>query len=497
MIKHGLYPKALLALFTLLLSSCGGKNSGSLPSSFSENEVTLSSSSEISIPEQSEESLSSSIEEESSFEELTTLLSSEQSSSSESEETSSYAEESSEESSYTAPISSETIYDHPDVSNTPWASLDFNKYGIGFRNALASLIEATGSKTVGYSELNDVLSSSDASPSKASHIVPFYHPDTDSAGRGDWNKEHVWPNSRGAGKSKGDPGADPQMIRPTLTSDNSSRGNNFYGISMLKTWDPASFGYSAARGEAARIIFYTATRYALSHGLSLSNNPNDSTGMNTMGVLKYMVQWNHQYPVTDMEKRRNDYLDKNGFARNPFIDFPELADYIWSEEGLRNRPLNGEQPSVPDDAYTLIDDISDVHDGDKLVIVAEAADEQGRFASVSPVLYNSYYLTADLGRIEENYYYPSSVVHEWTVSLSEGCFVFTCEGLTLGVSINGTYKNLVAQRGLTTNHLWQPGTMGENGKLSLKNVGTDSYMEFYRGDFSAYRADNGVYLFRK
>ena len=52
-----------------------------------------------------------------------------------------------------------------------------------------------------------------------------------------------------------------------------------------------------------------------------------------MGQLKYLIRWNREYPVTEMEKLRNDRLDKMGFARNPFIDHPEYADYIWTEKG--------------------------------------------------------------------------------------------------------------------------------------------------------------------
>ena len=54
-----------------------------------------------------------------------------------------------------------------------------------------------------------------------------------------------------------------------------------------------------------------------------------------MGTLRYLIQWNNQYPVTEQEKRRNECLDKEGFSRNPFIDDRELANYIWDEEGLR------------------------------------------------------------------------------------------------------------------------------------------------------------------
>lgn len=227
-----------------------------------------------------------------------------------------------------------------EAASDPWADLDFYSYGAEFRDQLARLIEDTGDRTVSYSGSTDILRESDESPDHPGCITPFYHPDTDYLTDNypnNWNKEHVWPNSRGAGKSG--PGSDPHMLRPTVKEENGDRGNDFYGIGS-RQFDPASVvGYEPARGEAARIIFYVATRYH--NKLSLSNNPDDSTSKNTMGTLRYLVQWNNQYPVTDAEIRRNEYLDSAGFGRNPFIDNPDFANYIYTEEGLRTSVYEG------------------------------------------------------------------------------------------------------------------------------------------------------------
>ena len=245
-----------------------------------------------------------------------------------------------------------------DAASDPWASLDYSSYGVSFRNSLAKLIKQTGNKTISYSSNNDVLKKSDASPIKSGAVVPFYHRDTDYTTS--WNKEHTWPNSRGAGKSG--PGSDPHMLRPTLSSENSSRGNSFYGTGS-REWDPASLGFEGARGEAARIIFYVATKYYDTHStsgsskatqdLNLSNNPNDSTSKGSMGTLKYLVQWNNEYPVTQSEIRRNNYLDSAGFGRNPFIDNPDLANYIYDVNGLRTTPYAGGNTD-PDSVYLTL-----------------------------------------------------------------------------------------------------------------------------------------------
>ena len=70
-----------------------------------------------------------------------------------------------------------------------------------------------------------------------------------------WNREHVWPNSRGAGTSGA--GANPFVIMPTSVSINSSRGNNFFGTSGSNTWDPGQYD-KQFRGAAARCVLYAA-----------------------------------------------------------------------------------------------------------------------------------------------------------------------------------------------------------------------------------------------
>ena len=517
--------RLLLLLSAFLLSSCGGLNGNdsSGQTAGSENKPAESSlhSSEDQNP--SEESLSSAPESEELSAESEEPSVESQDVSSEGEEVESKSSEASSEealdseelsSNEETPISEESSEEESlssieissgetssegaaiDLSGTPWASLSLNSYGANFRDSLASLINATGSKTVAYKGLNDVLAKSDASPKSPYGVVPFYH--NIDYPSGSWNKEHVWPDSRGAGKSG--PGSDPQMIRPTLTSDNSARGNSFYGVSLSNTWDPASFGYGPARGEAARIIFYTATRYGQSNGLSLSNNPNDATSSKTMGVLKYLVQWNKEYPVTEMERLRNNRLDDMGYARNPFIDFPELADYIWSEQGLRVAPI-GDDPITPVDppanAFNVLKTMDEIKQGGKFLIAAEAADATGAYGSLNSEIYKSFYLTADVGQKQGDIYYPQGAYEEWDVTPNGDVYTISSGNKVLGVEVSGTHYNLVAKQGLSTNNTWKINGIASDGKISLQNVGTNRYIEYFKGDFTSYNTDKGVYFCTK
>ena len=240
--------------------------------------------------------------------------------------------------------SSTTSSSYTPSGDTTW-NINISLRGAEFRNALQTIMAGKRTRTTSYSNCLSLGAKAAAYPNaNSSTFVPFYHDSSKLATQGECNREHTWPNSRGTGTSG--PGADPFIIRPTLTSENSDRGNNFYGTKgkANKEWDPASCGFEAARGESARVILYAATMY-YKEGLSLSNNPNDSTNLKTMGTLSTLLAWNTTYAPTPIEIQINNYLSNNGYGRNPFVDHPEYASYIWNNNGL----IGGEIPPDPSD----------------------------------------------------------------------------------------------------------------------------------------------------
>lgn len=154
-----------------------------------------------------------------------------------------------------------------------------------------------------------------------------------------FNREHVWPNSRGGGDggTAGSPypDADIFMPRPTITEENSNRGNSKYVEGMVDSssgWDPvAAFEktlgvYQGIRGECARIIFYCMT---VNSNLVLDDTATSGTKGVTMGKLSDLLKWNLENPVNDREVRRQSggmYLQGN---RNAFVDDPGYACRIW------------------------------------------------------------------------------------------------------------------------------------------------------------------------
>lgn len=241
--------------------------------------------------------------------------------------------------------SSTTSYSVPPVDYDSRWNIDLSLRGAKFRNALQELMDVKQTNTTSYNNCLSLGAKAAAYPTASSStFVPFYHDATLTTTTGDCNREHTWPDSRGSGKTG--PGADPFIIRPTLKSENSDRSNYFYGIKgkSNKEWDPASCGFEGARGESARVILYAATMY-YKNGFSLSNNPNDSTSLKTMGTLSTLLAWNNAYAPTPIEIQINNYLSNNGYGRNPFVDHPEYASYIWDNNGL----LGGEVPPDPGD----------------------------------------------------------------------------------------------------------------------------------------------------
>lgn len=169
-------------------------------------------------------------------------------------------------------------------------------------------------------------------------IVSFYSGNSMTS----FNREHVWPNTHGGNLVENDI----HMPRPTIPSENGSRGHSFY-IEGMKSknnsgWDPAmeSFGKEDYRGDSARIIFYcmvASTQLTLTDDASRSSN----TSNREMGVISDMLSWNLRYPVQDREQRRNsgaEYLQGN---RNPFIDHPEYACKIWGNTNAKTKQVCG------------------------------------------------------------------------------------------------------------------------------------------------------------
>ncbi|MCR5184647.1 MAG: endonuclease [Bacilli bacterium] len=237
---------------------------------------------------------------------------------------------------------------------TYYNGIDSSLEGTSLLSALQTLNASKRQTTVGYKAMGTSASGqfkyTDYDPSSVQYdgkgqkygtkISSFYTYTPATS----FNREHVWPNSHGAGEKGGLTAPhideDIHMTRPTISSENSSRGNSYYVEGMNSSsagWDPKQAGYDErSRGEAARIILYCVVA---DPRLELECANSSGSKNNKMGNLETLLKWNLEYDVTDREKNRNEgaeYLQGN---RNPFIDHPEYGCKIWGNANARTKEI--------------------------------------------------------------------------------------------------------------------------------------------------------------
>lgn len=212
----------------------------------------------------------------------------------------------------------------PSYSGTYYSTVSESLRSKDLILALDKILDAARANvTFTYTGMKDIFPYTDADPNnlQSGKILSFYSgtPSSWSA----MNREHTWPDSRGGGSIE----KDPHMVRPTLTKENSDRGNSFFNEGA--SWDPASFKNEKYRGIAARIIFYCAVK-AQESGLNLVDLNTQATSAKSMGKLSTLLKWNLQYDIDATELLRNNVLfDKYSHCRNPFIDDRNYACKIW------------------------------------------------------------------------------------------------------------------------------------------------------------------------
>ena len=192
--------------------------------------------------------------------------------------------------------------------------------------ALQTLMKSAHSHQTTYGETRDEYCYTDCVLSDTSMISSFYSGSMFKSvwdqGK-TWNREHTWPASKSLSgrptNSQAGEGADIMMLRPTLTSENGSRGNKAYGESS-GFHDPGV----DVRGDCARIVLYTYTRWG-----NYSNMWGSSGVIENQNIL---LKWMEEDPVDTWEMGRNDAVQSITGTRNVFVDYPELAYILFGRE---------------------------------------------------------------------------------------------------------------------------------------------------------------------
>ncbi len=190
--------------------------------------------------------------------------------------------------------------------------------------ALQNLMKRNHTTITSYADTKDLYRFTDCQNGSNSSISSFYSGVAIGPkwGQGSWNREHTWPNSKGLGGSDEN---DIMMLRPTATSENSSRGNTAYGESS-GYYDPndESGGKYDLHGDVARIMLYTYVRWG-----------NTSYMWGRSGVMEsveVLLKWIEEDPVDTWELGRNDSVESITGTRNVFVDYPELAFILFGQE---------------------------------------------------------------------------------------------------------------------------------------------------------------------
>ena len=122
----------------------------------------------------------------------------------------------------------------------------------------------------------------------------------------------------------------------TITGGNTIAGNTGATISASGTvFEPRDeYKGDFARGYMGALLRWAGEKAFTDGEGSKTFTTNFSTG--SFGLTKYgvalLMKWHRQDPVSQKEVDRNNGIQQTQGNRNPFIDYPYLAEYIWGEK---------------------------------------------------------------------------------------------------------------------------------------------------------------------
>jgi endonuclease I len=230
------------------------------------------------------------------------------------------------------------------------------KKGAAVKTALMNAIDDHTQRT--YKDLWTDFRTTDFRPDGKvwdmySSITNYVFGDDQNTGGGgregaDYNREHSMPKSW---FHDGYPMyTDLFHMYPTDSYINNMRGNYPFGeVGTLTKQSSGGFsklgksavsGYSGTvfepadeyKGDFARTYFYMATRYESQvAGWSSDMLSGDAYPAFTGWALEMLLKWHRQDPVSEKEIDRNNAVYDIQHNRNPYIDYPVLAEFVWGE----------------------------------------------------------------------------------------------------------------------------------------------------------------------
>lgn len=157
---------------------------------------------------------------------------------------------------------------------------------------------------------------------------------------------HLNPSNQQANSAKGSwPMA---YVTGKKTFDNGvikvGKSNNRPG-GEISAWEPAD----EYKGDFARAYMYMVTCYE-DYASDWTGNSVNQLDNNTYPVFEQwtvdlLLKWNREDPVSEKEKTRNEAVFSLQKNRNPYIDFPDLAEYVWGDR--KNESFDPDAGSSP------------------------------------------------------------------------------------------------------------------------------------------------------
>lgn len=201
----------------------------------------------------------------------------------------------------------------------------------------------------------------------------YFNPDNTTASVAECDIEHMFPNSWFGGES-GNKHAycDLHHLVPADYSANRSKSNRGPGVPTDTTFNNGVWvnGKDGGRdnlevfcppdeykGDFARAFFYIATTYgdtAVWQKEAVPNHMSNSDWHEFLPLTRdLLLEWHRQDPVSEKERVRMNIVYGLQGNRNPFIDYPCLAEYIWGVHQSEPFNLDCSESPVPPTKYTI------------------------------------------------------------------------------------------------------------------------------------------------
>lgn len=191
--------------------------------------------------------------------------------------------------------------------------------------------------------------------------IPLYAPSFKGL-----NREHAFPKSWWGGSTDVPAYIDLNHLYPSEARANQAKSNFPLGEVSKSTFDNGItlVGYAVNgqgggaqkvfepddeyKGDFARTYFYMVTCYQnLTWKYTYMVQNNTYPTLNSW-ALDLLLKWHREDPVSQKEIERNETIYGIQNNRNPFIDFPDLAEYIWGNKVGEPFKVTGSSEPVGD-----------------------------------------------------------------------------------------------------------------------------------------------------